>query len=177
MGRRQPGDKPLSEPMLVSFLTHICVTRPQWIKHLYGFVCDQVLFYSIFSFSVGSGDLLQIFQMDRRKSVPEWRLQNMYDMSYLMFTPFEIIAEYLYILSVPGPSQWWHVEEINQILTEFLLKILLWDIVHNFSASVLVTARFWTDMSLYKPMMAWLTEVTWLTRMTSFLTTLQQYQW
>ena len=26
---RQPGDKPLSEPMMVSLLTHICVTRPQ----------------------------------------------------------------------------------------------------------------------------------------------------
>ena len=29
---RRPGDKPLSEPMLVGSLTHICVTRPQWIK-------------------------------------------------------------------------------------------------------------------------------------------------
>ena len=27
-----PGDKPLSEPMLVSVPTHICVTRPQWVK-------------------------------------------------------------------------------------------------------------------------------------------------
>ena len=26
------GDKPLSEPMMVSLLTHICVTRPQWVK-------------------------------------------------------------------------------------------------------------------------------------------------
>ena len=26
------GDKPLSEPMLVSLLTHICVTRPEWDK-------------------------------------------------------------------------------------------------------------------------------------------------
>ena len=25
----RPGDKPLSEPMMVSFPTHICVTRPQ----------------------------------------------------------------------------------------------------------------------------------------------------
>ena len=25
----RPGDKPLSEPMMVSLLTHICVTRPQ----------------------------------------------------------------------------------------------------------------------------------------------------
>ena len=29
---RRPGDKPLSEPMLVSLLTHICVTRPQWVN-------------------------------------------------------------------------------------------------------------------------------------------------
>ena len=26
MAWRQPGDKPLSEPMLVSLLTHICIT-------------------------------------------------------------------------------------------------------------------------------------------------------
>ena len=26
---RRPGDKPLSEPMMVSLLTHIYVTRPQ----------------------------------------------------------------------------------------------------------------------------------------------------
>ena len=29
---RRPGDKPLSEPMMDSFPTHICVTRPQWVK-------------------------------------------------------------------------------------------------------------------------------------------------
>ena len=28
------GDKPLSEPMMVSLLTHICITRPQWVKSL-----------------------------------------------------------------------------------------------------------------------------------------------
>ena len=32
MAWRRPGDKPLSEPMLVSLLTHICVTRPQWVN-------------------------------------------------------------------------------------------------------------------------------------------------
>ena len=30
MAWRRPGDKPLSEAMMVSLLTHICVTRPQW---------------------------------------------------------------------------------------------------------------------------------------------------
>ena len=29
---RRPGDKPLSEPMVVSLLTHICVARPEWVK-------------------------------------------------------------------------------------------------------------------------------------------------
>ena len=29
MAWRRPGDKPLPEPIIVSLLTHICVTRPQ----------------------------------------------------------------------------------------------------------------------------------------------------
>ena len=29
MAWRRPGDKPLSEPMMIISLTHICVTRPQ----------------------------------------------------------------------------------------------------------------------------------------------------
>ena len=32
MAWRRPCDKPLSEPMMVSSLTHICVTRPQWVN-------------------------------------------------------------------------------------------------------------------------------------------------
>ena len=32
MAYRRPGDKPLSEPMMVSLLTHICRTLPQWVN-------------------------------------------------------------------------------------------------------------------------------------------------
>ena len=32
MAWRRPGDKPLSEPMMVNLLMYICVTRPQWVK-------------------------------------------------------------------------------------------------------------------------------------------------
>ena len=32
MACRRPGDKPLSEPMMVNLPSHICVTRPQWVK-------------------------------------------------------------------------------------------------------------------------------------------------
>ena len=34
MAWRHPGDKPLPDPMMVSLLTHICVTRPQWVNLL-----------------------------------------------------------------------------------------------------------------------------------------------
>ena len=34
MALRRPGDRPLSEPRMVSLPTHICVTRPQWVKTL-----------------------------------------------------------------------------------------------------------------------------------------------
>ena len=33
MAWRRPGDEPLSGPMMVRLPTHICVTRPQWVKH------------------------------------------------------------------------------------------------------------------------------------------------
>ena len=32
MAWRRSGDKPVSEPMMVSLLAHLCVTRPQWVK-------------------------------------------------------------------------------------------------------------------------------------------------
>ena len=34
MAWRRLGDKPLSEPLMVSLLTHICVARLQWVKHM-----------------------------------------------------------------------------------------------------------------------------------------------
>ena len=42
MAWRRPGDKPSSEPMMVCLLTHICVTRPQWVKRrIHAFLCYQ----------------------------------------------------------------------------------------------------------------------------------------
>ena len=35
MAWRRSDDKPLSEQMMVSLLTHICVTRPQWVNPLW----------------------------------------------------------------------------------------------------------------------------------------------
>ena len=41
MAWRRPGDKPLSEPKMVSLLTHICVTRPQWVISNNSYITKQ----------------------------------------------------------------------------------------------------------------------------------------
>ena len=46
MAWRRPGAKPLSEPMLVWSLTHICVTRPQWVNRvalITRLICSKIL--------------------------------------------------------------------------------------------------------------------------------------
>ena len=43
MAWHRPGDKPLSESMMVSLLTHICVTRPQWVKEPLAFEGVEVM--------------------------------------------------------------------------------------------------------------------------------------
>ena len=55
MAWRRPGDKPLSEPMVVNLPTHICVTRPQWVKLTHWSMdiqCSAVVTWSIFSNSL-----------------------------------------------------------------------------------------------------------------------------
>ena len=57
MAWRQPGTKPLSEPIMVRLLTHICITQPQWVNSLwivvtiqnpsYGSNLDQVMAYCL----------------------------------------------------------------------------------------------------------------------------------
>ena len=56
MAWRRPGDKPLSEPMMVSLLTHICVARPQWVK---GLLPDALFLLLRFLFQI-SPDLKKI---------------------------------------------------------------------------------------------------------------------
>ena len=42
----QPGNKPLSETMMLSLLTYICVTRPQWVNML-NCLCRKLLLIPI----------------------------------------------------------------------------------------------------------------------------------
>ena len=45
MAWRQPGDKPLFEPMMVNLLTHICVTRPHWVNSFVVNIVVENIYY------------------------------------------------------------------------------------------------------------------------------------
>ena len=49
MAWRRPGDKPLSEPMMVTLPTHICVTRPQWLNMVW---CYSLWIHLLFTYYV-----------------------------------------------------------------------------------------------------------------------------
>ena len=52
----RPGDKPLSEPIIVSLLTHICITRPQWVNiYFQKWHCNMCLHMVGLSYSVSTG--------------------------------------------------------------------------------------------------------------------------
>ena len=50
MALRRSGDKPLYEPMMVNFLTHICVTRPQWVNQCRLFI--SAVFFGIYLLAI-----------------------------------------------------------------------------------------------------------------------------
>ena len=49
MAWRRQGDKPLSEPMMVSSLTYICVTRPRWVLNKLSYFFNKGYQLSILS--------------------------------------------------------------------------------------------------------------------------------
>ena len=59
MAWHRPGVKPLSEPMVIRFTTHICVARPQWVSHVdYNCFCNIVqMFYNAVPWSLGTWPL------------------------------------------------------------------------------------------------------------------------
>ena len=63
---RRTGDKPLSEPMMARLLTHICVTRPQWVKW----------FTWIYNMEVSMNEKFCIFVKILLKLVPRSRIAN-----------------------------------------------------------------------------------------------------
>ena len=88
MAWRRPGNKPLSEPMMDSLLTHICIFRPQWVNLGMGspnerrhyLVTSPLIGWAQFSLALLSNISLHWLSPD-----PEWSLMN---------TTHILIAEY-----------------------------------------------------------------------------------
>ena len=61
----RPGDKPLSEAMMASLPTHICVTRPQWLlMKWYQYQCVSIWWISYNEFFIYRESLLAFNQID-----------------------------------------------------------------------------------------------------------------
>ena len=96
MACRPPGDKPLSEPIMVSLLTHICVTRLQWVN------CPpaQQTFDVFLQYFVSDNGLSHV----RHKTLPETMLV------YYQVTPWE----------------WVSVTSIKWLCKKFHTRKLIW---------------------------------------------------
>ena len=93
----QPGDKPLSEPMMVNLLTHICVTLPQWVKYrikMFAMMCQENLLD--FSLGIWQSFLQRVWlsfspipQSDRVQnlSVSTWLITTSYSHSHAQPVP------------------------------------------------------------------------------------------
>ena len=61
MAWRRPGDKPLSEPMMVSLPTHICATRSQWVNG------PPMTAIEYFATSIALFMIITLFRVDQYK--------------------------------------------------------------------------------------------------------------
>ena len=94
MAWRLSGDKPLSEPMMVSLLTHICVTRPHWVKETYRWFSARLQYLQCLSNEDTKPSIYGFFRglawnsrFTNSKCVystkQRYRLENMKNMIYL----------------------------------------------------------------------------------------------
>ena len=80
---RQQGDKPLSEPMMIRLPTHICVTRPQWVKAIRAWYAVFTNSWAIYEISHATEDHQEC--LSTQPGV-HWK-SNSFDMPILYFSP------------------------------------------------------------------------------------------
>ena len=132
MAWRRPGDKPLSEPMMFSLPTHICVTRPQWVNMLPFCMVDFQHRKTVCSLMVLSNMnspsrilLLPICRKSWNIWASQWE-KPCYD-PFRLFAAIKMLKQY----TVMGCSWYLSIESINNnhILTKskmFMTSIYLW---------------------------------------------------
>ena len=96
MAWRRSGDKPLSEPMMVSLPTHICVTRPQCVNSLYSLSTNK--YQSNISLTFCEGNSAVIGRLpSQRDSYTEsvsmsWRRQEHINITQSFISPHSLYS-------------------------------------------------------------------------------------
>ena len=91
---RRSDDKPLSEPMIVNLLTHICVTRPKWAIKKYTSNVSIVKFYISYCF-------VELFVCQETSSIAVYVLFEV-DLTRIIFQDtFHILVYFDICTSVP----------------------------------------------------------------------------
>ena len=110
---RRPGDKPLSEPMMVSLTTHICVTRPQWVNSdspdpFNGSLANHGLKVKLVPVIVRRAGLLWSQQdFEWRWSVPLFKCLTVLEFSFILFDLCLLITFFNFIMNyVPIVTFW-----------------------------------------------------------------------
>ena len=121
---RRSGDKPLSEPMMVSLPTHICVTRPQWVK--YSCIIVTTVHLQLYN-SVFSKTMLM---------VTGWILLHFYDCSNIItlwpiYAPVKCIAITCENGLTPNRCQAIVVIKCADVCIKAPQKTVCWKFSHN----------------------------------------------
>ena len=93
MAWRRPGDKPLSEPMIFSSVTHICVTRPLWNIRVVFFVDNtDMIFRALASTHFPVGDVAVFFKsISLKRTIQDSSLGTRYDFFLGSMLPTRLI--------------------------------------------------------------------------------------
>ena len=120
MAWRRPGDKPLSEPMMVSLLTHISVTRPQWVKSLSN-LCHIIQSLHLVDRHISWSDLIRKIGYQKGSSavaVKKFFSFSIQIETFILFTNmtscvYDFVHEFAPIILIDRPaSTWWRLKSL-----------------------------------------------------------------
>ena len=115
----RPGDKPLSEQMMVSLLTHMCVTRLRWVNQMFCFIGNAVLIIYDNTYIVYAAYVNYFYKSDFNYSFSSYlrkRNGSWYSMARFLWNPLsaDIFQAWLHGSWVPASVLQW-AETCNAI--------------------------------------------------------------
>ena len=116
MAWRRPGDKPLSEPMLVFVLMHICVTQPQWVNYIPN--CSKCFLAEIICSAPNTSSMFCYVLVWFSINISQWN-------QIIHLTPFESIMTLL-------TMEYLHNSPIsNAVMLKDVCKTYIYTNLHN----------------------------------------------